>query len=74
MTIGARDIVIVVLLVAITWLTIALVRVENQRYMMSIGGCPNQLGNGLPPNLDCVRNAQTRTHWWWHVYYALTDE
>jgi hypothetical protein len=48
----------------------ALVKTENQRYAMSLGMC-------IDPNLKaadakCLRTVETRTGWWWHLYYAVT--
>lgn len=59
-------------LVAIVWLSAALIRVENQRYAMTVGMC-------IDPFLkvadqSCLSTVKTRTGWWWHLYYALTDE
>lgn len=57
-------------LAIIVLLTVALVRVENQRYALLIGMCRTQL-----PHADytCLRNVETRTSWIWHVYYALAE-
>jgi hypothetical protein len=46
------------------------VRVENERYAMSTRQCPND--PVLPvPDQACVRKAQTRPAWYWHMFYAL---
>jgi hypothetical protein len=52
------------------WLAIALVRVENERYAMVVGLCQRDVVKPIQPCLDRV---QTRTGWWWHLYYALID-
>lgn len=54
------------------WLSVALVRVENQRYAMQIGMCKDEsLGIGF--SQSCLRKVETREGWWWHMFYALTD-
>jgi hypothetical protein len=55
----------------IIWLCVTLVRVENQRYAMQVGMCHN-VTIGLP-DLECIKKTQTRTDWWWHLFYALKD-
>lgn len=53
-------------------LAASLVRVENQRYALSLGMCTaSQVG--VPPDMVCIEKTQTRTGWWWHLYYALQD-
>lgn len=56
--------------VLLVWLGSALVRVENQRYAMQLGMCKGEL---VVVNLSCLKNVQTRSGWWWHLYYALKD-
>lgn len=61
---------LIIALAVIVWLSATLVRVENERYAMSIGQCPND--PVLPvPDQACVRKAQTRPAWYWHLFYAL---
>lgn len=49
----------------------SLVRVENERYALSIGMCIHpQLLNA---DNQCLVNVQTRNGWWWHVFYAITN-
>lgn len=59
---------IAILLVLIFWLGAALVRAENERYAMYVGLCKYD-----PLTLigKCLENVQTRTAWWWHLFYAL---
>jgi hypothetical protein len=56
-------------LLMIVWLSLSLVRVENQRYAMSIGMCWSE--SLKMPDPVCVVRAETRTAWYWHLYYAL---
>ena len=53
----------------IVWLSAALVRVENERYAMQVGMCWNDTMK--LPDLACIEKAQTRTAWYWHLFYAL---
>jgi hypothetical protein len=55
----------------IVWLSAALVRVENERYAMAVGMCFDKAVQ--LPDLACVKKVQTRTAWWWHLFYALTN-
>ena len=52
----------------VIWLGSSLVRVENERYALSVGMCWGKLGVA---DLQCLSAVQTRTHWAWHLYYAL---
>ena len=67
---GAMAAAIVILGALLVLVSYKLVVVENQRYALAIGMCP---GRYTMPDLDCLRNVQTRTSWAWHLYYALTD-
>lgn len=55
----------------IVWLSAALVRVENQRYAMQVGMCWDEALK-LPDPI-CVERSETRTAWYWHLFYALKD-
>lgn len=68
-----KNLFIGVLLLTILAMGSALIRVENQRYALSTGMCPGP-APGLPPDLTCMSKVETRTGWWWHLYYALTDQ
>jgi hypothetical protein len=62
---------IVALLLTVVWLAAALVKAENQRYALSLGMCVDKrLGVADYP---CLEKLQTRTAWYWHVYYGLTN-
>jgi hypothetical protein len=81
MTTGkSGSIIIAVLIAAIFYLAQALVRVENERYALLVGMCqlpalPTVTGEGgiCLNDLKCLATVQTRTGWWWHLFYALTD-
>lgn len=75
-----RNALIVILLLLIFTLTHALVRVENERYALWLGMCPNMsetfaaMRDGDQNAWTCAKKIQTRTGWWWHVYYAILDK
>jgi hypothetical protein len=70
-----KNITIAVLAALVIVFSVALVHTENQRYAMSIGMCQRE---GSPPGLiewdwRCLAKTETRTGWWWHVFYAVKD-
>lgn len=67
-----KNVIIGVLVLAVLVLGSALIRVENQRYALSLGMCPG-LAAGVPPDLVCIAKVETRTGWWAHLFAALTD-
>jgi hypothetical protein len=52
---------------------IVIVRIENQRYAMLLGMCRDKTTPDLLSDMNCLPVVQTRTHWVWHLYYALLD-
>lgn len=58
------------LVAVIIWLTFALVKVENQRYAMQVGMCKDAV---IGWDYACLAKVETRTGWYWHLYYALLD-
>jgi len=61
---------LLILLGFVVWLGSALVRVENERYALEVGLCQS---NSIEPQVmfKCLKNVETRTGWWWHIFYAL---
>ena len=55
----------------IVWLSVTLVKVENQRYALQVGMCRE--ANTRLTDFKCLETVQTRTGWWWHLFYALRD-
>ncbi len=53
----------------IVWLSTALVRVENERYAMSMGMCWNEILK--LPDPACMSKVQTRDAWYSHLFHAL---
>lgn len=67
---AASLVMIVLLAVLLVWCGAALVRVENERYALTIGMCSQP--PPVLPDVVCLKKVQTRTGWWWHIFYALT--
>ena len=59
-----------VLQILLVWACAALVRVENQRYALVVDMCPAHPPQ-VVPDLQCLAKVETRTGWWWHLYYAV---
>lgn len=58
------------LIIALFWTSYRLGVVENERYALSTNLCPDRPGSSVP-DLGCVRTVQTRSPWFWNVYYGL---
>jgi hypothetical protein len=58
-----------VLAVLVLWMGAALVRVENERYALLIGSCRDPAT--LYVSGECLAKVQTRTAWYWHLFFAL---
>ncbi|MEX3910155.1 hypothetical protein AB4Y33_43445, partial [Paraburkholderia sp. BR14319] len=68
-----RDLFILILLAAVFTIGKALVRVENERYALWLGMCPNMRETvaGIAAQNPSALNkctVETRTAWWWHLY------
>jgi hypothetical protein len=46
------------------WTAAALIRTENERYALFLGMCKDF-------DTACLSKVETRTAWYWHLYYAL---
>lgn len=72
-----KNIVIAVLLVCITALAAAVIRLENCHYASFVGMC-NEFKADDPLQAvnrhDCLHKQETRTNPMWHLFYALKDE
>ena len=66
---------VVLLTVLALFLADRLVRVENQRYALMVGMCTVDPAADHPIGrfAECLDKVQTRTSWFWHLYYAVTD-
>jgi len=67
-----QRVVLVAAVLLIAWLVMVLARVENQRYALLLNMCPGDAITRLP-DAECLARVQTRTGWWWHLYYAAMD-
>lgn len=61
----------VVALGLIVWLSVALVRAENQRYALEKGMCQDPVFKGAVDQ-PCLKLARSRDHWWEHLWFGLT--
>jgi len=68
-----KNILILVLTAVVVWESAVIVRIENERYALLVGMCRNTMDPLLPPDMKCLSTVKTRTHWVWHLYYALLD-
>lgn len=59
-----------VLAVMLLWAGNSLIRVENQRYALTVGMCAPRPPHPVP-DMECLEHVETRTDWWWHLYYAM---
>ena len=65
-----KNVAIAGLLVIVGILGNALVNVENERYARQVGMCGADKG-ALSVDAKCLERVQTRTAWWWHVFYGV---
>lgn len=70
MGVNGWKLVAAALAVLLLWFGSSLVRVENQRYALTVGMCSPRPPSPVPA-VACLEKVQTRTGWWWHIYYAL---
>jgi hypothetical protein len=73
---AAKNVTIVVLVLSVSALARAVVRLENYRYANSLGMCDKYKAANpfqLVQRDKCLENTQTRTSSLWHLYYALTN-
>ena len=71
-----KNIVILALVVLVVWLSATVVRLENYRYASIVGICEEIDGEVMKPRSahhECLNNISTRTHFIWHIFYALED-
>ena len=61
---------VVVALGIIVWLSIALVRAENQRYALVTGKCHDPVFKGAVDQ-RCLDLVRSRDHWWEHLWYGV---
>ena len=74
-----KNIIIVLLSIAVVWLSSTVVRLENYRYASFMGMCDDLIEEprGMRSRIDqynCLNETETRTSPVWHIFYALTYE
>lgn len=67
---GGWKLATALLAVVLFWACASLVRVENQRYALTVGMCAPRPPHPVP-DMSCLEKVQARTGWWWHLYHAL---
>lgn len=60
----------VIALGLVVWLSVALVRAENQRYALEKGMCQDPIFKTA--DKACLKLADSRDHWWEHLWFGLT--
>lgn len=65
-----KNALIAILLGICLYLSAVIVTIENQRYALQVGLCKDRIGI---TDLRCLETVKSRTSWWWHLYYAITD-
>lgn len=63
--------IIAALLALNVWFGEAIVRLENQRYALSLDMCSGSTPEKLRSQHDCLVTVQTRTSPLWHLLYGL---
>jgi hypothetical protein len=66
--------IIALLVVALAFMTTAVVRLENYRYANFVGLCAEHDGKGPAARIkreECLNEKETRTSWLWHVLFGL---
>jgi hypothetical protein len=66
-----KNAIIAVLILLIALFADRVVRIENQREALAVM-CKLDPANPVL-HWKCLETAQTRTTWFWHLYYALTN-
>lgn len=70
-----KNVIIVGLLGLLVWFGTVIIRLESYHYASQLGMC--DAANSPPPDLlqrdKCLNETETRTGWYWHLYYALRD-
>lgn len=52
------------------WLVATVIRLENFHYAVQTGMCAEHSGDPIA-HQKCLDETETRTHWGWHLGYAL---
>lgn len=63
--------IIAALLALNLWFAMAIIRIENQRYALSLGMCPTDTPEHLLNHFNCIEKVETRTNPVFHLIYGL---
>ena len=75
-----KNVVIVVLLLLVLWLSATVVRLENFHYATLIGYCsePSKTDGKLAlyplERYECLKSKETRSSALWHLFYVLSGD
>jgi hypothetical protein len=73
---------VLTLLAVTVFLCVVIVKIENERYALLVGLCPNthslaesptSIGDRKKDPFACLQHVQTRTSPLWHLFYAVRD-
>lgn len=64
-----KNAIIGLLILVLAFTFYRVIQLENERYALTLGMCQQPASN--LPDLSCLRDAETRTNWLWHLYYGL---
>lgn len=67
-----KNVLIAILLALVVFMAERIVWIENQRYALVLGMCPNTLPVRIT-QIECLEEVHTRTSWIGHLYYGLTS-
>lgn len=66
-----RVFLMLILTVALVFVSYRLAEVERERYVLELGLCSSVLV--WPEPSKCIRDAEPRTSMWWNLYYGLSN-
>lgn len=66
-----KSTILLLSLATIFFLILVIVKTENQRNALFKNVCEDPLFKGHDPH--CLKDIQTREHWWQHVYAAFKN-
>ena len=72
-----KNALLVLLLAAVGWLAVTVVRLENFHYASLVGMCGEFKADDPLQTVkrhNCLHANQTRTSFFWHLFYALGGE
>lgn len=64
-----KDLIVIALIAILVWFGSIIVEKENYQYAAMIGMCNEHIDPIIKH--ECLLKKETRTHWIWHLAYAL---